>query len=75
MPVPVLPSPKSQSYDTIVPSGSKEPDPSNDIAVPSVPEYGPPAFATGGSLTPVTVAVVVLGAESTVPSLTTKVTV
>jgi len=34
-PVPVVPSPKSQAYDEIEPSGSWEPEPSNDALRPA----------------------------------------
>src|SRR5262245_44549135 len=51
-PVPVWPSPKSQAYVAIVPSGSLEPTPLNEIGLPTVPLYGPPACAIGGWLVP-----------------------
>ena len=55
------------------PSASLEADPSNAIAAPWVPEYGPPTLATGGRLAMVTVAEA--GADVSIPSLTTSVTV
>jgi hypothetical protein len=39
------PSPKSHEYDATVPSGSDDPDPSNDAAKPDVDEV---KAATGG---------------------------
>ena len=49
-PVPVAPSPKLQAYVMASPSGSEEALPSRLMAVPSLPEYGPPATAVGGWL-------------------------
>src|SRR2546425_738525 len=46
-----VPSPKSQSYVSGSPSGSEEAPPWKSTADPSLPGYGPPAFATGGWLT------------------------
>ena len=44
-----MPSPKSQSHETMVPSESDEADPSKSTAVPASPVYGPPGSAVGGT--------------------------
>ncbi len=54
-PVPVVPSPKFHRYEEMVPSGSDDPALEKDTGLPVEPEYGPLAWATGGSLTAVTV--------------------
>jgi hypothetical protein len=43
----LVPSPQFHAYVMIVPVGSCEPLPLTLTAVPAVPLYGPPAFATG----------------------------
>src|SRR5688500_20293637 len=49
-PVPVVPSPKFQAYDTMSFPSSVEPEPSKAIGDPSMTVYGPPALATGTEL-------------------------
>src|SRR5512147_2478410 len=43
----LLPSPNCQYHAAIVPSGSKEPEPSKDTVTPAVPVRSGPAFAVG----------------------------
>ena len=56
-------------------SGSKDAEPSNVIAVPTAPLYGPFASAVGASLTSVTVALVAAVSLPPLPSLTVSETV
>jgi hypothetical protein len=42
-------SPKFHAYVNVCPCGSLDPAPVKLTAVPAVPVYGPPAFATGGN--------------------------
>src|SRR5919199_6556371 len=54
--VDVVPSPKLHEYVIVSLFGSFDPALENWIPVPSLPEYGPLAFATGGKL-PATVTI------------------
>src|SRR6267143_4546326 len=54
-PEPTPPSPNAQAKVSASPSGSEDPDALIAIRVPTNPEYGPPALATGARSTPETV--------------------
>ena len=54
-PVPVVPSPKLQAYDAIVPSGSLDPEPEKTIETSVCVNWSGPAFAVGAWLPPASV--------------------